>query len=54
MTSVSALNYIHKIGLFGNHENKNVENLLKVSEIKNMLVVQIVQYKSSSITFESI
>ena len=53
MTSVSALNYIHKIGLFGNHENKNVENLLKVSEIKNLLIVQIVQYKSSSVSFES-
>jgi len=54
MTSVSALNHIHKKGLFGNHENKNVENLLKVSEIKNILIVQIVQYKSSSVSFESI
>ena len=53
MTSVSALNHIHKKGLFGNHESKNVENLLKVSEIKNMLIVQIVQYKSSSVSFES-
>ena len=35
MISVSALNYIHKSGLFGNHENKNEENLLKVSEVKN-------------------
>ena len=54
MTSVSALNHIHKIGLFGNHESKNVKNLLKISEIKNMTIVQIVQYKSSSITFESV
>ena len=54
MTSVSALNHIHKIGLFGNHENKNVENLLKVSEIKNMLIVQIVQYKNSAASFENI
>ena len=54
MTSVSALNHIHKTGLFGNHENKNVENLLKVSEIKNMLIVQIVQYKNSSVSFQSI
>ena len=54
MTSVSALNHIHKTGLFGNHENKNEENLLKVSEIKNLLIVQIVQYKNSSISFESI
>ena len=54
MTSISALNHIHKIGLFGNHESKNAENLLKVSEIKNMLIVQIVQYKNSSVSFESI
>ena len=54
MTAVSALNHIHKIGLFGNHESKNIENLLKVSEIKNMLIVQIVQYKNSSVSFESI
>ena len=54
MTSISALKHIHKTGLFGNHESKNVENLLKVSEIKNMLIVQIVQYKNSSVSFESI
>ena len=54
MTSVSALNHIHKAGLFGNHENKNEENLLKVSEIKNLLIVQIVQYKNSTVSFENI
>ena len=54
MTSLSALNHIHKTGIFGNHENKNEENLLKVSEIKNLLIVQIVQYKSSTIQFENI
>ena len=54
MTSVSALNHIHKTGLFGNHENKNEESLLKVSEIKNLLIVQIVQYKNSSVSFESV
>ena len=54
MTSVSGLNHIHKTGLFGNYENKNGENLLKVSEIKNLLIVQIVQYKNSTISFEHI
>jgi len=54
MTSVSALKYIHKSGLFGNHENKNEENLIKISEIKNLLIVQIVQYKNSSVSFENI
>ena len=54
MTSISALNHIHKTGLFGNHESKSEENLLKVSEIKNMLIVQIVQYKNSSIKIDDI
>ena len=54
MISVSALNYIHKSGLFGNHENKNKENLIKISEIKNLLIVQIVQYKNSKVLFENI
>jgi len=54
MTSVSALNHIHKIGLFGNHENKNEENLLKLSEVKNLLIVQIVQYKNSSTTLDNL
>ena len=54
MTSLSALNHVHKTGLFGNLENKNEESLLKVSEIKNLLIVQIVQYKNSTISFEHI
>ena len=54
MISISALHHIHKTGLFGNHENKNEENLLKVSEIKNLLIVQIVQYRNSTVSFETI
>ena len=54
MTSISALYHVHKKGLFGNCESKNENNLLKLSEIKNMLIVQIVQYKNSTISFENI
>ena len=54
MTSISALSYIHKIGLFGNYKNKSEDNLLKVSEIKNMLIVQIVQFKNSKVSIENI
>ena len=54
MTSISALSYIHKTGLFGNYKNKNEDNLLKVSEIKNMLIVQIVQFKNSKVSIENI
>ena len=54
MKSVSALNNVHKLGLFGNYENKNDKNLIKVSEIKNLLIVQIVQYKNSKILLEDL
>ena len=54
MTSISALNHIHKKGLFGNFEDKNEESLLKISENKNLLIVQIVKYKNSSISIEDI
>ena len=54
MTSLSALNHIHKSGLFGNHENKKEESLLKISEIKNLFIVQIVQYKNSSILIDNL
>ncbi len=53
MTSLSALVHIHKTGLFGNYENKNEKSLLKISEIKDLLIVQIVQYKNSTVSFES-
>ena len=52
MSLISALANVHSIGQFGDHEGKN--NLLKISEIKNLLIVQIVHYKSSKISFENI
>ena len=54
MTSVSALKNIHTKGLFGDYENKNETDLLKISENKNLLIVQIVQYKNSSISINDI
>jgi heterotetrameric sarcosine oxidase gamma subunit len=54
MSSISALANIHSKGKFGDHESKNENDLLKISEIKNLLIVQIVQYKNSSVSFENI
>ena len=54
MTSLSALKNVHLKGLFGDYENKNEKDLLKISENKDLLIIQIVQYKNSSTSLESL
>ena len=54
MTSISALENIHKKGLFGEHESKEQKDLIKISEIKNLLIVQVVQYKKSNVSLKEI
>ena len=53
MSSISALSNVHSIGQFGDIEGKNENNILKISEVKNLLIVQIVQYKNSKVSTES-
>ena len=48
MKNISPLNFVHKVGKFGNYDKKNQNNLLKVSEVNELLIFQIAQYKNSS------
>ena len=54
MSLVSALANVHSTGQFGDHEGKDENNILRISEIKNLLIVQIVKYKNSKVSFENI
>ena len=54
MSLISALANVHVVGQYGDYESKNENDLLKISENRNLLIVQIVQYKNSTISLENI
>ena len=54
MTSISALENVYEKGLFGDCEDKNENKLIKIKERKNLLIVQLVQYKNSSTSTKDI
>ena len=54
MSSISALENIHQKGQFGDYEGKNEKSLINISEIKNLFIIQIVQYKNSKVVCEEI
>jgi len=54
VTAITPLESIHKKGLFGDHHEKNENDLLKISEVKDLTIVQVVQYKRSRVQLRSI
>ena len=54
MSTISPLKNIHLNGQFGDYEGKDEKDLLKITEKKDLLIVQIVQYKNSTLSFDSL
>ena len=54
MTLTYPLESILKKGFFGDYEGKNEEDIIKIREVKDLLIVQIAQYKNSSFSIEDI
>ena len=54
MTAITPLESIHKKGIFGDHHKKNEKDLIQISEVKDLSIVQIVQYKKSKIQLNNI
>ena len=54
MTQISVLENVHITGLFGDYEDKDEKDLLKIEEKKNLLIVQIAKYKNSLTSLENL
>ena len=54
MSRISPLQNAHKKGLFGDYQEKNEGNLLKIREITDVKIYQVVQYKKSSVSTSNI
>ena len=54
MTAISPLESIHQKGIFGDHHDKNEKDLLKISELKNLYIIQVVKYKKSKIQLNNL
>ena len=54
MTAITPLASIHKKGIFGDHQKKEAKDLLKISEIKGLTIVQVVKYKKKNVDLKNI
>jgi len=47
MTALSPLEKVHKKGLFGNHYKKNEKEIIEISEVNNLSLIHLTQYRRS-------
>ena len=52
MENVSPLHFDHKLGFFGDYEKK--DDILKLSEVKELSIFQIAKFKKSSVDINQI
>ncbi len=50
MKNISPLKNIHKLGRYGNFENKDDDIIIKIKEIKDIFIYQVVKFKNSQIS----
>ena len=53
MTALTPLEFIHKKGLFGDHHKQYEKDMLKISELNNLTIVQVVKYIKSKVQINS-
>ena len=54
MKQISPLNAVIQNGKFGDFENKNEKDLLKISELKKLSIFQIAQYRNSNLDISNL
>ena len=52
MKLISSLNSVHQKGKFGNIALEDDKNILKIREIKDMVIFQIIKFKNSKIEID--
>ena len=49
MTAIKPLEFVHKKGIFGDHQKKNENELLQITEVHDLVIVQVFKYQKANI-----